>query len=170
MFSRAQKRISSIYNKTVFRRFRSWSTCTQSRDLSFPLPNLPFVYHRIPLVECPNTWNFILAKVKSFFATERYQSRRKKDNKMLSWVTYSELITVKQLRSTSIAKMSEVPRSTLQQTLQWKFKVIKQFQWFGEEGYAGTDFYHTRPQLSWNSTSLISWNEEGITLKPFSAS
>lgn len=33
-----------------------------------------------------------------------------------------------------------------------------------------TRSYQTRPQLSWNSTSPISWNDDGNTLKPLSES
>ena len=49
----------------------------------------------------------------------------------LSWVTYSEPTTVKLLRSTSSAKISEVPRSTLQVNFILRTQFIR--RWIGQE-------------------------------------
>lgn len=79
---------------------------------------------------------------------------------------YSELNCVRQFSSTSNPRWSEVPRSTL--------KIIEDD--FQNSIYKASNLlnvpnpYHTLPQLSWNSTSLISWKDEGITAEASSES
>lgn len=169
--------------------FKSWSTCIQNQGLSSPLPSHPCIDRQKLSVECLNNCmkkKNLVSSWTSECGWYKY-SQRRNTHPIQKLITFFSNVSFWSLWLTLNLRLSSSWGVHQWQNNQ-KFRGLPCYTHIWLDHFHGQvpkqicymilkrkimkfwNSYQKRPQLSWNSTSLISWNEDGITLKPLFAS